>query len=75
MPMFTTLQTVDMRRRAVTIPGQEVLTADSVSLKVSLAVRYEIADPVVAVNQVQNVEDALYLEIQNLWLAQQRSVR
>jgi regulator of protease activity HflC (stomatin/prohibitin superfamily) len=35
-----------------------------VTLKVSLAARYEIVDPNIAVNTVQNCREALYLELQ-----------
>src|SRR5918992_6310971 len=44
------IRKVDVRPRFVTIAGQEVLSSDGVTLKVSLAAEYEIADPEVAVN-------------------------
>jgi regulator of protease activity HflC (stomatin/prohibitin superfamily) len=40
------------------------LSADNIGLKVSLAAAYEIADPYVAVNKVENVSAALHLELQ-----------
>ena len=55
---------VDVRPRFATISGQEVLSADSVTLKVSLAANYEIADPNVAINKVESCHNALYLELQ-----------
>ena len=64
MPFFTTVIKIDIRPVTISIPGQEVLSSDSVTLKVSLAVTYEIADPNVAINQAQNYQDALYVELQ-----------
>lgn len=64
LTFFTTLLKVDIRPRFISIPGQEVLSADGVSLKVSLAAKYEIADPNVAINKVENYVTGLYLELQ-----------
>ena len=44
--------------------GQDVLTSDGVSLRVSLAAEYEIVDPALAVNSVEDYRDALYLTVQ-----------
>jgi regulator of protease activity HflC (stomatin/prohibitin superfamily) len=64
MPFFTTIQKLDTRPRFVSITGQEVLSSDGVTLKVSLAANYEVVDPHVAVSSVQSYEGALYLELQ-----------
>jgi regulator of protease activity HflC (stomatin/prohibitin superfamily) len=61
---FTTITQVDIRPRSVTISGQEVLSSDSVGLKVSLAVTYEIVDPDKAINKNQDYQSALHLELQ-----------
>ncbi len=61
---FSSIQKLDLRPRFVSIPGQELLSSDGVTLKVSLAAKYQIADPLLAVNSVQNYEEALYLELQ-----------
>ena len=58
------IRKVDIRPRFVTIPGQEVLSSDGIALKVSMAARYEIADLDVAVNKVENFQEALYLTLQ-----------
>jgi regulator of protease activity HflC (stomatin/prohibitin superfamily) len=58
------IRKVDVRPRFVTIAGQEVLSSDGVTLKVSLAAEYEIADPDVAVNKVESADQALYLTLQ-----------
>lgn len=63
-PFFTIIRKIDVRPRFVSITGQEVLSSDGVTLKVSLAANFEIADPDVAVNKVQSFQEALYLELQ-----------
>lgn len=42
---------LDVRRNLVTLPGQEVLTKDDVSIKISLAGFYQVSDPVKACHQ------------------------
>ena len=64
LPFFSRIHTIDIRPCFVSISGQEVLSSDGVTLKVSLAARYEIVDPNIAVNTVQNYQGALYLELQ-----------
>ena len=64
MPFFTIIQKLDVRPRFVSITGQEVLSSDGVTLKVSLAANFEITDPNVAINKVKSFEEALYLELQ-----------
>lgn len=49
-----TLNTIDLRKTSVAVPGQEVLTADKVGLKLSLLVTYKVDDPVKAVHETQN---------------------
>ena len=63
-PPWQSIQKVDMRELTVTIPGQEALSADNVSLKVSIAVGYKVVDPYIAINKVQRYQDALYQAIQ-----------
>jgi regulator of protease activity HflC (stomatin/prohibitin superfamily) len=60
----TTVRLVDVRPTIVAVAGQEVLSADGVALKVSLAARYRVADPALAVNGVENHVGALYTELQ-----------
>ena len=64
LPFFTILQKIDIRPRFVSITGQEVLSADGVTLKVSLAANFEISDPDQAINSVKSFQEALYLELQ-----------
>lgn len=63
-PFWEEVVIVDLRKRMATIPGQEVLTADNVGLKVSVAAEYEVVDPVRAVHEAQSYEDALHVAIQ-----------
>lgn len=58
------IHAVDLRERVLTVPGQEVLTADGLGLKVSVAARYAVADPRLAVTAVEDYAGALYLLLQ-----------
>ncbi|NEQ53624.1 MAG: slipin family protein [Leptolyngbya sp. SIO3F4] len=60
----TTIRKVDMRPQYLSVPGQAVLTADGVGLKVSLAAVYNISDPAMAINQVADYRQALYMTVQ-----------
>lgn len=64
LPYVTVISPIDLRPRSITIPGQEVLTADNVSLKVSLAVSFQVMDPDKSINKVQDYQAALYLDLQ-----------
>jgi regulator of protease activity HflC (stomatin/prohibitin superfamily) len=61
---FSEVQVLDGRPTFLTVEGQEVLTSDGVALKVSLAARYVVGDPVAAVTGDQRFGQALYLELQ-----------
>ena len=60
----TTVTPVDVRPNFITLMGQEVLTADGVPLKVSVAANYEMSDPQLAINGQANHAQALYLLLQ-----------
>lgn len=55
---------VDMREQEVQITGQEVMTADKVTLRINLVVKYQIVDPVLCATQQANPGGALYTEAQ-----------
>lgn len=55
---------VDVREVEVQIVGQEVMTADKVTIRVNLALKYRVTDVIASVSQVGTVRDALYLEAQ-----------
>lgn len=54
------LNLTDLRKSFINIAGQEVLTADNVGLKVSLALNYQVTDPVKAAHETQNWQSDLY---------------
>ncbi len=58
------IRVLDGRPVVATIDGQEVLTADGVNVKLSLATRYVIDDPVTAVTSDQNFRVALHVILQ-----------
>jgi regulator of protease activity HflC (stomatin/prohibitin superfamily) len=62
--LTTFIRKIDTRARVVPVAGQEVLSADGVAIKVSLAATYRIVDPARAINQVENYEAALYTALQ-----------
>jgi regulator of protease activity HflC (stomatin/prohibitin superfamily) len=55
---------VDMRARDLTIKGQEILTSDKVSIRVSILVQFSVVDAQAAVQAVANYEDRLYSDVQ-----------
>ncbi len=59
-----TIYKLDIRTRFVTINGQEVLSADNVSLKISLAASFKLENIAKAVHEVTNFQEALYLLLQ-----------
>jgi regulator of protease activity HflC (stomatin/prohibitin superfamily) len=61
---FSAIVPVDVRSEFVTIQGQDVLSADGVTLKISLAAEFQVADANLAVNKAQNFRGNLYLVLQ-----------
>jgi regulator of protease activity HflC (stomatin/prohibitin superfamily) len=55
-----TVKLTDLRKASLLVAGQEVLTADSVSLKISLLVTYQVTEPVKAAHETQNSLGDLY---------------
>jgi regulator of protease activity HflC (stomatin/prohibitin superfamily) len=55
---------VDIRLGQVTLAGQELMTRDKVTLRLSLTCEYAVEDPAVATHAVANVRDAIYLLVQ-----------
>jgi regulator of protease activity HflC (stomatin/prohibitin superfamily) len=56
--------TVDMRRTEVTIAGQDLMTRDKVTLRLTLTVEYAVEDPVLATQKLTNARDSVYLAAQ-----------
>lgn len=66
---WTGLQTVKvstfgLRETVLDIPGQEILTADKVTLRLNAVACYRIADPVKAITLIDDPRQALYREVQ-----------
>jgi regulator of protease activity HflC (stomatin/prohibitin superfamily) len=59
-----TVRRVDTRPWVLTVPTQEVPTADGAPVKVTAAGRAAVVDPVAFVTAVQDVHGALYLAVQ-----------
>ena len=55
---------VDGREQELPITGQEVMTADKVTLRANLIVKYRVIDAVLAIEATTSLRDALYSEAQ-----------
>jgi len=55
---------VDLRETMVDVGGQEIMTADKVTLRLNAVVTYKVADARRAVSQTDDVRQALYRETQ-----------
>ena len=60
----TTVELVDTRLSFVPIGGQEVVTSDGISVKLSLAVQMRVVDPVAAMHEVDSDHLATYTFVQ-----------
>lgn len=61
---FSMVFPVDIRPEFITIQGQDVLSSDGVTLRVSLAAEFQVTDPNLAVNKTANFRSALNLILQ-----------
>ncbi|BCK53806.1 slipin family protein [Nocardia wallacei] len=59
-----TLVAVDMRPRQLQVSGQELLTRDGLSLRVSFAVNWVVTDPLAFTTGAQYSESVLYAAVQ-----------
>ncbi len=66
IPLISTIRKVDVRQTYVSITGQEVLSSDGVTIKVSLAAQYQISNSAIAINQVEDYQSALHVVLQLL---------
>jgi len=55
---------LDMRSTELSIVGQELMTRDKVTLRLSLAVAYAVVDPALMVTTVSDARDAVYMQVQ-----------
>ena len=58
------VQVIDIRPQVVLIPGQEVISSDGVSVRISLAAKLAVADPAIAVNEIADYMANLYVTLQ-----------
>jgi regulator of protease activity HflC (stomatin/prohibitin superfamily) len=58
------LTRVDLRRQQIPLSGQELLTADAISVRLNVAVEYRIVDPVRAIHGVADYRLSLYTLVQ-----------
>jgi regulator of protease activity HflC (stomatin/prohibitin superfamily) len=67
-----TIVRVDLREREVQIVGQDLMTADKVTVRINLVVKYRVTDAEKSVREVASLETALYTEAQMVarrWVA------
>lgn len=60
----TKLEKVDVRPRWLVVAGQEMLTADGITLTVSAAARIQVADPRAYVTAAQDTQQEVYIAVQ-----------
>jgi len=63
-PADAKLVEVDLRETMVDVSGQEIMTADKVTLRLNAVVTYKIVDARQAISQTDDVRQALYRETQ-----------
>ena len=57
-------QAVELREQVADVAGQEIMTADKVTLRLNLVVTWKVSDPVAATTLVENAATAVYREAQ-----------
>ena len=58
------IATCDVRRAELAIAGQELMTRDKVTLRLTLSAAFAVEDVVLATHQVESARDALYTAVQ-----------
>jgi regulator of protease activity HflC (stomatin/prohibitin superfamily) len=58
------VQVLDMRQQQLTITGQDLMTRDKVTLRLTLTAEYTPSDAPATAHAVANVRDAIYLAVQ-----------
>lgn len=62
--LFRQIVVLDTRSRVATVPGQEVLTSDNISVRCSVLVTYRITDARLAHEAAQSLEASIYAQSQ-----------
>jgi regulator of protease activity HflC (stomatin/prohibitin superfamily) len=63
-PRVTTVIKVDIRPAYLAVPGQEVISADGVGLKITVSAQYQVSDPARAINAAASYQTAIYAVLQ-----------
>ncbi|MGD6962324.1 slipin family protein [Fictibacillus phosphorivorans] len=63
-PASTEIMVFDMRPTIMQLNGQELLTADQLSVKISVAVNYQITDPQILISEYEDYEEHVYMNVQ-----------
>jgi hypothetical protein len=58
------LDLIDLREQELQIAGQEIMTADKVTLRVNLILKFRVTDPVLCTQHQSSLRDSLYSEAQ-----------
>lgn len=56
---------VDVREQYITVPGQEVLTADGATVRLTVTIAVKVADPARVINEIDGYMGALYSVLQS----------
>jgi regulator of protease activity HflC (stomatin/prohibitin superfamily) len=59
IPVLDRMRVIDLRVRTVDVPPQESMTRDNVTVRVNAVLYYKVADPLKAVNEVENYQVAV----------------
>lgn len=59
-----TVQTVDTRIQQLDVSGQEILTADKVSLRINFVCSFQVTDPVSIVSKLKDYKTQIYVLVQ-----------
>lgn len=59
-----TWKAVDLRETAIDVSGQEIMSADKVTLRLNVVVSYRVSDPVRAISVVSDFGQSIYREAQ-----------
>ncbi|HCT77564.1 MAG TPA: hypothetical protein DGT23_13420 [Micromonosporaceae bacterium] len=61
----TTLHRIDIRPRLLVVPGQEVLTSDGISVRLTAVLRVAVVDPVAQLTSSQDGQSEVYMAVQH----------
>ncbi len=61
----TRLERVDVRPRLLAVPGQEIFTADGLTIRVSVVIRLAVTDPVAHLTAALDAQQEVYLATQS----------